>query len=563
MKNNTKLGISARILGLCGLLLCMMLGSLGYISWKIGEQSSVLKTEMNRQAQAFSAQKGRVALQNDAIAKTETIQAVRFHFTTMSYWLTDLSLTFQNESKTNAEKTREQLKTAVSLMVDIDGKFATEFETSIDEYYDGMIEATDAYGDGNKELGNSLIVNARISANKFHNKLASLLEEARSRSEKLSDRKNVSTNSSEDSATKAIDNNSDLQTLSLIMMIVAFLVGVVLAVWFARSISRAIRHIMERLTDGANEVSLAANQVSDGSHSLARGASQQAAALEETSATLEEISATTKQNTDNAQQADALSSEMKQRAESGVELMGKMSDAINSINAAADETAEIIKVIEDIAFQTNLLALNAAVEAARAGDAGKGFAVVAEEVRNLAKRSADAASNTADRIRRSKELAGHGVVVSNEVARALEEMKEGSTTAAGLVQDIAAASREQSIGIDQINLAMTELDKVTQNNAASAEQSAAAGGELLSQARTVANIVAELSLLVNGQKSSSLKTSNSNDYNSVTHKSETDMFGVGNPPTRHDLGKTNGSSAVIELQEKDVMPLDDNEFLGF
>ncbi|MHC4551760.1 MAG: methyl-accepting chemotaxis protein, partial [Planctomycetota bacterium] len=172
------------------------------------------------------------------------------------------------------------------------------------------------------------------------------------------------------------------------------------AVWFmvAGSLTKKINAIVSALSDGSEQVASASSQVSSASQSLAEGATEQAAGLEETSSSLEEMSAMTKQNADNAQQANTLASQSQQSAQDGSEAMGRMSSAIDDIQKSSDETAKIIKVIDEIAFQTNLLALNAAVEAARAGEAGKGFAVVAEEVRNLAMRSADAAKNTADMI---------------------------------------------------------------------------------------------------------------------------------------------------------------------
>ena len=173
--------------------------------------------------------------------------------------------------------------------------------------------------------------------------------------------------------------------------------------------------------------------------------------------------------------------------------MDKMKTAVTSIKSAADETVEIIKSIDEIAFQTNLLALNAAVEAARAGEAGRGFAVVAEEVRNLAQRSATAAKDTADKIRRAADLANNGVAVANEVDRSLAEIRDFAGKAAGLVKEIALASKEQSKGLEGINEAVTQLDKVTQQNAAAAEQSAASSQSLLDQVRTLNEVIASLS----------------------------------------------------------------------
>ena len=212
-------------------------------------------------------------------------------------------------------------------------------------------------------------------------------------------------------------------------------------IWFfiARGLAGKINHIVARLSDGAEQVASASGQVSAASQSLAEGATEQAAGLEETSSSLEEMSSMTKQNADNAQQANTLAAEARKAAGTGSESMSRMNQAILEIQKSSDETAKIIKVIDEIAFQTNLLALNAAVEAARAGEAGKGFAVVAEEVRNLAMRSAEAAKNTARMIEESVKNSKNGVDIANEVSKVLEEIVTSVGKTTELVSEIAAA----------------------------------------------------------------------------------------------------------------------------
>ncbi len=274
--------------------------------------------------------------------------------------------------------------------------------------------------------------------------------------------------------------------------------GIALALIITRSIVKPINRIIGDLNCGAQQVAAASTQVSSASQSLAEGATEQAAGLEETSSSLEEMSSMTRQNADNAQQANLLSSECSKSANDGSQSMDKMITAIEEIRKSSDETAKIIKVIDEIAFQTNLLALNAAVEAARAGEAGKGFAVVAEEVRNLAMRSADSAKNTADMIEESVRNSQNGVEISTEVNKVFEEIVGKIEKTTNLVGEISAATQEQAQGIDQVNTAVSQMDKVTQQTAANAEESASASEELNSQAEQMNIVVEQLASLVEG-----------------------------------------------------------------
>ncbi len=305
-----------------------------------------------------------------------------------------------------------------------------------------------------------------------------------------------------DASARASSLVSQTQFAVVIAVIIALIAGIGLAITIITSISKVLTRMANTLGDGSAQVASASSQVAASSQSLAQGSSEQAAALEETSSALEEMSSMTKKNAETASQASTLSSEAQKSASEGNQAMNKMNQAISEIQKSAQETAKIIKVIDEIAFQTNLLALNAAVEAARAGEAGKGFAVVAEEVRNLAMRSAEAAKNTASLIEESVTNAKNGVDISTEVTKMLSEINGHNTKVATLVTEIAAASNEQAQGIGQVTTAMSEMDQVTQSSAANAEESASASEELNAQAEQMQTVVEELLQLVGGKSRS-------------------------------------------------------------
>lgn len=362
---------------------------------------------------------------------------------------------------------------------------------------------------------------------------------------------------------------SVLSTSSLVLFIglgSATVVGILLAFFITLSITKPINNVIASLTEGGAQVSSASSQVATSSQSMAEGASEQASSLEETSASLEEMSSMTKQNAANAGEANRVATEAHQAAVQGQQAMGRMADAITSIKASSDETAKIIKTIDEIAFQTNLLALNAAVEAARAGDAGKGFAVVAEEVRNLAQRSADAAKNTAALIEGAQQKAGHGVDVAEEVRQVLDRIGYGVEKVASLINEVSAASNEQAQGIEQINTAVSQMDQVTQANAANSEEAASASEELSAQARELNDMVNVLRQIVGGSKAAT--NGHAPTYDTTIRLSKPHGLAGASakrPPERRAKALQVAAAPVHgkEVAPQQVIPLDDKDLEGF
>lgn len=271
-------------------------------------------------------------------------------------------------------------------------------------------------------------------------------------------------------------------------------------------LTKSLKAVAAALTEESEQVRNAARQVSSASQTVAEGASEQAASLEQTSASLEQMASTTRNNARNAQQVQQIATETRQATDVSVRSVQQMSTAMDAIHAASRDIGNIIKTIDGIAFQTNLLALNAAVEAARAGEAGSGFAVVAQEVRALAQRSAAAARETASKVANSLETSSRGAALQRDVAEALNTIAERAHRLDELAANLATSSNEQGQGITQLNAAIAQLDKVTQSNALTSEESACAAEELDVEAQAMKESVAELMKLVNGSSATSRST---------------------------------------------------------
>ncbi len=268
------------------------------------------------------------------------------------------------------------------------------------------------------------------------------------------------------------------QHLMLILTLIAAALGIALAIYIVKGINAALTQTAVELHDGVDEMASASSQVSSSIQSLAQGASEQAASLQDTSASSEQINAMAHRNTESTSAIAKLVADSKTQFINTNQQLGEMMTAMDDINESSGKIAKIIKIIDGIAFQTNILALNAAVEAARAGEAGMGFAVVAEEVRNLAQRSAQAAKDIALFIDESVSTSVAGKTKLDGVVASIKRVSGEFTSIGTLVDQVSHGSKEQSIGIEQIRKNLSQIEKVTQGTAASAEEIAAATEEL-------------------------------------------------------------------------------------
>ena len=298
------------------------------------------------------------------------------------------------------------------------------------------------------------------------------------------------------------EENSDLLSqfksyfrIVAVILTAAVLFTICLNVFIAGRVNRTLVTAITGIDLVAEQVRDATTQVSSASQTLAVGASEQAASLEETAASLEEITTMTRQNGKNAKHADDLMSTAGQIVVESNKAMGELTNSMDEIAKSSEETSKIIKTIDEIAFQTNLLALNAAVEAARAGEAGAGFAVVADEVRNLAMRAADAARDTTALIEDTARKVSEGAEAVKFTDDSFSKVSESAEQVGSLVSEIAAASDEQTQGIEQINIAVASMDQVVQQNASSSEETASATQEMAAQAEQMKHMLKDLTTL--------------------------------------------------------------------
>ncbi len=293
-------------------------------------------------------------------------------------------------------------------------------------------------------------------------------------------------------------NQTYIRWSTYIAGIVNLLLITLLGVFIQIGIIGPLRRETEKLSSGAEQVNAASHEISNASQTLAEGSAEQASSLQETTATLDDLTNKTRLTADNAKVANSMAQEAKLKSDAGNSEMVSMIQAMEAINKSSEEISKIIKVIEEISFQTNLLALNAAVEAARAGEHGKGFAVVAEEVRNLAQRAASSVKESAGLIDDARHKASDGNDRARKTGKMLEEITISINKVTSVVEEITSASIEQADGISQIKAAVTRMDGITQQNAATSEEAAASSEELSAQAESLNDIVIDLNALVEG-----------------------------------------------------------------
>ena len=351
----------------------------------------------------------------------------------------------------------------------------------------------------------------------------------------------------------------------IVLLIIVMVFSVFIAMFIATGIEKSLKDIISKLSMSTMSISSSAAQLADASESLATGSSRQAAAIEETSATMNETSSMVSQNAENTRVASQLASDaMDEVGEAGKHMGGLMS-TMGELKESSDKVSKIVKTIDDIAFQTNLLAINATVEAARAGgDAGRSFAVVAQEVRSLAQRSADSSRETAEIIEKNMALTDTSKVAAERVMTIAQNNAAHTSDLGKLISEINAASEEQASGIKQINIAISQMEKVTQENAAVAEENAAASNSMMDEIRNLEDAVAIAKSLVRDKNSSSspsssLGTPRPPSLSPSKAYSNSNTSSVQKPSSSSTAYKSAGSSTAKKTDADKIIPLDEDD----
>lgn len=359
----------------------------------------------------------------------------------------------------------------------------------------------------------------------------------------------------EEAKTQSDEDYASIRNNNIAVAVGGILLATIIAFFMVRQIMSLITSGVNSVNEGAEQVASAANQVSSSSQQLAEGAQEQAASVEEITSSLTEIKATIEQNSENAREADMLGRDANEAAKMGYDQVKQLSTSMEEINDSSRKISNIIKTIDEIAFQTNLLALNAAVEAARAGEHGLGFAVVAEEVRNLAQRSAEAAKNTAAIIEKSIEDVRKGNLIAEETNKAFVEILDKVKKTGDIVGEIAIASKEQTTGINQLAVAMSQVDSVTQVIASNSEESAAASEEMSAQATTMKTNIAELASIF-GIHTTAVHAPRP----IMNHQSKMQNFA---PSMNFNKNRSAAPMQQTTKKASEILPLDDDDLKEF
>lgn len=404
--------------------------------------------------------------------------------------------------KENVGQVRDRVERAIGLNPDALGSMGKKFAMSMSRWEanaDGVVSETTSMAEQMAEFDVAMARSSKlfVSTRSSIDGLTSLVEK------RLPELKSgVKARVAAAEATNESAQNGMRRSMWIFFFLAVIVaVAVVLPVFLtARKIMIVMRRTVGELGSASEQVGAASGELANASNQLAQGASEQAASLEETMSSLDELSSMTKQNAEGASDASEGVRDSLEASQRGKVAMDKMLGSMQKIKESSDQTAQIVKSIEDIAFQTNILALNAAVEAARAGDAGRGFAVVAEEVRMLAKRSADAAKASAAKVQDAQLHMDEGVRVTQELHEILDKINGSVGIVSARVEQVASSSQEQTIGFDRIANAARQVESLGQSTAANAEQTASASEELASQSEVLGGIVGDLGGFINGSR---------------------------------------------------------------
>ncbi len=458
--------VKAKIFGLSGLLIFIMITSLGYITFEIRRSIDYVKAQKQASESAIA------------------INQVRTQFLIIQYWYNEFALSWQIESQQTAEAEKIKFDEALNKLANIDAEFAKNAKTQGDSFSKLMISAAEFYVEGNRIAGTKSNSEAREIGSKL--------------SAELTDRFDDFNKESAASADKVIAQSGYLSIVSVFSIFIGFLLSTVISSLVATNLSRQLRRVTDDIAHSGDKVETASQRMKSISGALSESANTTAEFLEEASASIEELTVILNQNEQNLKQVSALSLASFQSAESGEKQFKDLILSMAEISESAKKIVGIINVIDEIAYQTNLLALNAAVEAARAGEQGKGFAVVADAVQMLAQRSASAASEITTLIKDSVKKIDRGSAIAADGKTALQSIVSSAKTVADLNKDIASTGHEQSIGIAKISETVNKVDGLSQANAKEAKFVAGSSDELTNEAYSLQLSVNKMKFIIEG-----------------------------------------------------------------